>query len=220
MKSLQSCVFVVDDDLSMREALNNFLRATGFEVRVFENAHDFLLYDRPECPCCLILDMRMPGMTGIELQHRLLALSDSIPIIFVTAHADVPIAVRAMKAGAIELLPKPFDDAALLKAVTDGLAIDEQRCRNQTQLQFLRGRFDSLTKREREVIEMVVKGLMNKQIAAELGIAEVTTKVHRHNAMQKLEVRTLPDLIRMINEFSELSITTNQSDNPSTDETK
>lgn len=206
MKPLQSCVFVVDDDISMREALNNFLRSSGFEVRVFESAQDFLEHERPECPCCLVLDMRMPGMTGTELQQHLGVLSDGIPIIFITAHADVSIAVRAIKAGAIELLPKPFDDSVLLKAVKNGLEIDEKSRQSHARLQFLRSRFDLLTKREREVLEFVVEGLMNKQIAAKQGTAEVTTKVHRHNVMQKLEVRTLPDLIRIFNEYNELRI--------------
>lgn len=143
----------------------------------------------------------MPGMTGIELQQHLLALSDFIPTIFISAHGDIPVAVRAVKAGAIEFLPKPFEEQALLSAIEQGLALDQVRRQHLAQRVSVQSRFEPLTNREWEVLKLTVKGLLNKQIGGELGIAEVTVKVHRHNMMQKLEVRSLPDLIRLVEEY-------------------
>ena len=201
MKPLSPTIFVVDDDSSVREALSNLLRSHGLNVHTFDNAQAFLDQPRPDCPSCLVLDMRMPGMTGIELQQHLLALSDFIPTIFISAHGDIPVAVRAVKAGAIEFLPKPFEEQALLSAIEQGLALDQVRRQHLAQRVSVQSRFEPLTNREWEVLKLTVKGLLNKQIGGELGIAEVTVKVHRHNMMQKLEVRSLPDLIRLVEEY-------------------
>ncbi|HJH22877.1 MULTISPECIES: response regulator transcription factor [Pseudomonas] len=201
MKPLSPTIFVVDDDSSVREALSNLLRSHGLNVQTFDNAQAFLDQPRPDCPSCLVLDMRMPGMTGIELQQHLLALSDFIPTIFISAHGDIPVAVRAVKAGAIEFLPKPFEEQALLSAIEQGLALDQVRRQHLAQRVSVQSRFEPLTNREWEVLKLTVKGLLNKQIGGELGIAEVTVKVHRHNMMQKLEVRSLPDLIRLVEEY-------------------
>lgn len=203
MKVPESTVFVVDDDNSMREALSNLLRSAGLNVQTFDSAQTFLDHQRPGCPCCLVLDMRMPGMTGMELQQHLLALSDFIPIIFISAHGDIPVAVRAVKAGAIEFLPKPFEEEALLSAIEQGLQLDEVRRVELAQRIGLDTRFAPLTNREREVLALTVKGLLNKQIGGQLGIAEVTVKVHRHNIMQKMNVKSLPDLIRLVQKYEE-----------------
>lgn len=200
MKPTKPSVFIVDDDPSMREALSSLLRSTGRPVQTFESASAFLEYQRPDCPCCLILDMRMSGMSGPELQQHLLAISDLIPIIFISAHGDIPSAVRAVKAGALEFLPKPFEEQALLDAVAQALARDAQRRSSDEFHMGLQARFDRLTTREHEVMNFAVKGMLNKQIGSLLGIAEVTVKVHRHNIMQKMDVRSLPDLIQLIND--------------------
>jgi len=201
MKPLTPTIFVVDDDSSVREALSNLLRSHGLNVQTFDSAQAFLDQPRPDCPSCLVLDMRMPGMTGIELQQHLLAFSDFIPTIFISAHGDIPVAVRAVKAGAIEFLPKPFEEQELLSAIEQGLALDQMRREHLAQRVSLQSRFEPLTSREWEVLKLTIKGLLNKQIGGELGIAEVTVKVHRHNIMQKLEVRSLPDLIRLVEEY-------------------
>ncbi|MGY8817797.1 MAG: response regulator transcription factor [Pseudomonadales bacterium] len=199
-------VFVVDDDPSMRDALSSLLRSTGLNVQTFESAQSFLDCQRPERPSCLVLDIRMPGLSGLELQQHLLALSDDVPIIFITAHGDIPLTVRAMKAGAIEFLSKPFEEHALLLAIEQGLALDGQRRQARAQVRSLEDRFAPLTERERQVLALTARGLMNKQIASELGIAEVTAKVHRHNIMQKLNVSSLTELIRLYDSHKSLRI--------------
>lgn len=206
MKPIKPTVFVVDDDPSMREALSNLLRSTGLEVRTFDSAQAFLEHPRREGPGCLVLDMRMPGMTGMELQQQLATMSDDIPIVFITAHGDIPMTVRAIKAGAIEFLPKPFEEKALLDAIDQGLQIDIARRQARAERDSLESRFAPLTERERQVLRLTVRGLMNKQIAGELGIAEVTAKVHRHNIMQKLNVRSLAELVRLVEQHESVRV--------------
>jgi FixJ family two-component response regulator len=194
-------VFVVDDDASVRKGLRNLLRSAGFEVETFVCAQEFLEQRRPGQHGCLVLDMRMPGMSGMELQQRLTEISDNIPIVFITAHGDIPMTVRAMKAGAIEFLPKPFEEEALMDAVNQGLLLDAERHQAKQTQGELKQLFDSLTGREQQVLQLTVRGLMNKQVAAELGIAEVTAKVHRHNIMQKLNVRSMANLIHLVEKY-------------------
>lgn len=191
-------VFVVDDDLSVREALSSLIRSAGIDVGTFASAADFLEHPRPRGVSCLVLDVGMPGLSGLDLQGVLAGAGDPIPIIFITGHGDIPMAVRAMKAGAVEFLAKPFRDDDLLAAI--GLAL--ARCRTAreeaAELEAIRGKFAQLTAREREVIAFMVKGALNKQAAAELGVSEMTVKVHRHNIMRKMKASSLPDLVRMV----------------------
>jgi len=202
--TIKPIVFVVDDDISVREGLRNLLRSAGFEVETFDSALAFLEHRRPEQHGCLVLDMRMPGMSGIELQEELALISDGIPIVFITAHGDIPMTVRAMKAGAIEFLPKPFEEQALLGAVEQGLQLDAARRQERATHDQLEKLFSGLTPREQQVLQLTIRGLMNKQVAGELGIAEVTVKVHRHNIMQKLNVRSLANLVHLVEKYESL----------------
>lgn len=202
---MKPIVFVVDDDASVRKGLRNLLRSAGFEVETFECAQEFLKQRQPGQHGCLVLDMRMPGMGGMELQQQLTEISDNIPIVFITAHGDIPMTVRAMKAGAIEFLPKPFEEEALLDAVSQGLLLDAERHQAKQTQGELKQLFSSLTGREKQVLQLTVQGLMNKQVAAELGIAEVTAKVHRHNIMQKLNVRSMANLIHLVEKYESFS---------------
>jgi FixJ family two-component response regulator len=193
----QSTVFVVDDDASLREALKSLLRSVGLRVEVFGSGADFLKIKLPADPACLVLDVRLPGLSGLDFQSELAKANIHIPIIFVTGHGDIPMTVRAMKAGAVEFLTKPFRDQDLLDAVQIALERDHtRRARDATERQ-LRMNFEALTPREQEVIGYVTSGLMNKQIAAELGVSEITVKVHRGNVMKKMGARSLADLVRM-----------------------
>lgn len=198
MKPTDPIVFVVDDDLSVREALSSLIRSVGLRVETFASAQDFLQFRRPDAAACLVLDMRMPGLGGLELQRELADAGNRIPIIFITGHGDIPMTVRAMKAGAAEFLPKPFHDQDLLDAIAHSLERDEAARHARTELAEIQARYDTLTSREREVIVLIVRGLLNKQAAAELGITEATIKVHRHNIMEKMKARSLPELVRMI----------------------
>ena len=191
-------VFVVDDDLSVREALSSLIRSVGYQVQTFASAVDFLQQPRPACVSCLVLDVRMPGLSGLDLQGEFARSGEPIPIIFITGHGDIPMAVRAIKAGAVEFLAKPFRDDDLLAAIRNALAQDRASRSEAAELGELRSRYATLTGREREVIVFMVKGMLNKQAAAELGVSEMTVKVHRHNIMQKMKVRSLPDLVRMM----------------------
>jgi FixJ family two-component response regulator len=193
----QSTVFVVDDDLSLREALKNLLRSIGQRVEVFGSAADFLKYKLPDTAACLVLDIRMPGISGLDFQDELAKADIHIPIIFISAHGDIPMTVRAMKAGAVEFLTKPFREQDLLDAVRIALERDRARRALDKTLHDVRGLFGALTPREQEVIGFVTSGLMNKQIAAELGVSEVTVKVHRGNVMKKMGARSLAELVRM-----------------------
>jgi FixJ family two-component response regulator len=190
-------VLVIDDDSEFRDSVARLLRTVGLHTRQFSSVHDFLKADPPEGPTCLVLDVRMPGRSGLELQRDLAAANRQVPIIFITAHADVPMTVQAMKGGAIEFLTKPFRDQDLLDAVEAGLARDRARRESQRALVLLRERFDTLSSREREIMLHVVAGRLNKQIANDIGIAESTVKVHRTHLMRKMKARSLPELSRM-----------------------
>lgn len=195
-------VFIVDDDLSMREALTSLLRSTGLRVQAFASAAEFLAHlaeprPTPNGPACLVLDVRMPGMSGLELQRELGERGARLPIVFITGHGDIPMTVRAMKAGAVEFLPKPFRDQDLLDAIAQSLAQSRATQQEDEALRSLRTRFDMLTPREREVLALMVQGLRNKLTADRLGISEVTVKVHRHNVMEKMQAKSLPEVVGM-----------------------
>jgi FixJ family two-component response regulator len=191
-------VFVVDDDASMCEALSSLLRAVGWQVRTFDTAAAFLGYPRPDTSACLVLDVRLPGTSGLELQRTLADRGDALPVIFMTGHGDIPMSVQAMKAGAVEFLPKPFREDELLAAIQAALQRNAAGRQQRLELDSLLQRFESLSSREREVMALIVKWLLNKQAAAALGISEVTVKVHRRRAMDKMGARSLPELVRMV----------------------
>jgi len=191
-------VFVVDDDASVRSSLKFLLSTVGLQAQTFDSADSFLHKHRLEVPSCLVLDVRLPGLSGLDFQRELAARNICIPIVFLTGHGDIPMSVRAMKAGAVEFLTKPFRDQDLLDAVRVALDRDRARREQETEMTDLRRRFDSLTSREQEVVSMVVAGMLNKQIAAELGTAESTVKVQRSRAMEKMQAESLADLIKMI----------------------
>lgn len=190
-------VFVIDDDESIREALNSLIRSVGLNVATFASAQEFLQSSRPDVPACLILDVRMPGLSGLDLQRDLSEANIQIPIIFITGHGDIPMSVRAMKAGAVEFLTKPFRDQDLLDAIQQALERDRRARSQQADSADLRKRYDSLTPRETEVFALVVKGLLNKQIALQLGTSEITVKLHRRQVMEKMHADSLADLVRM-----------------------
>ena len=193
----ESIVFVVDDDASIRDAVKSLLKSVGLRAEVFGSTEEFIVAARPQVPSCLVLDVRLPGMSGLEFQEQLEKTGIRIPIIFVTAHGDIPMTSRAMKAGAIEFLPKPFQKKELLEAIHQALDRDRTMREEEAGLSSLRTRFDSLTEREREVMGLVVTGLMNKEVGAELGVTEITIKVHRGHVMQKMKAGSLADLVRM-----------------------
>jgi len=190
-------VFVIDDDESIREALKSLIRSVGLSVETFSSAQDFLQSTRPDVPSCLILDVRMPGLSGLDLQRDLAETNIQIPIIFITGHGDIPMSVRAMKAGAVEFLTKPFRDQDLLDAIQQALERDRQVRSQQAGTAELRNRYHSLTPRETEVFALVVKGMLNKQIALQLGTSEITIKLHRRQVMEKMHASSLADLVRM-----------------------
>jgi RNA polymerase sigma factor (sigma-70 family) len=197
MGDLQSLVCVVDDDAAVRDALKRLIRSVGLDVELFESAQEFLRWRRRSVPTCVILDIRLPGISGLDLQRELEALGVRIPLIFITAHGDIPMSVRAMKAGAVEFLTKPFRDQDLLDAIQVGLERDRECLERDAELAILRRRFESLTQREREVVAMVVSGLPNRSIAVQIGITENTVKVHRSHAMEKMEAESLAALVKM-----------------------
>jgi FixJ family two-component response regulator len=197
MGNADPSVLLIDDDPEFRDSVARLLRTVGLHTREFSSVRDFLKADPPEGPTCLVLDVRMPGRSGLELQRDLAAANRQVPIIFITAHADVPMTVQAMKGGAIEFLTKPFRDQDLLDAVDAGLARDRARRESERALAALRERFDTLSSRERDIMLHVVAGRLNKQIAHDIGIAESTVKVHRTNLMRKMKARSLPELSRM-----------------------
>ncbi len=195
--SAPSIVFVVDDDVSVRESLELLIQNEGWQAETFASAQEFLHYPRAAHPSCLILDVSLPGLNGLDLQQRLAAERTDMPIIFITGHGDIPMTVRAMKAGAVEVLAKPFDDEVLLNAIRQALQRSSIALRYEAELQELRKRFESLTPRERQVMALVVSGLLNKQIGGELGISEITVKAHRGQVMQKMKADSLANLVKM-----------------------
>jgi FixJ family two-component response regulator len=190
-------VLVIDDDADLRASVGRLLRSLGLEVQLFGSISDFLKSNPPDGPSCLVLDVRLPGQSGLDLQRELAVAKRELPIIFITGHGDIPMSVQAMKGGAIEFLTKPFRDQDLIDAIQLGLARDRARRENEDALADLRQRFGSLSPREREIMIQVARGRLSKQIAGDIGIAEATVKVHRSRAMQKMKARSLPELGRM-----------------------
>jgi FixJ family two-component response regulator len=197
MHERSAAIFVVDDDVSVRDAISNLLESVGLRGETFASADEFLNAPRPEAPSCLILDVKLPGRNGLEIQEDLQAIGIRIPIVFITAHGDVPMTSRAMKAGAVDFLAKPFQKKDLLDAVHQALEHDRVQRKEQAEVSSLRARVDTLTPREREVMDLVVTGLMNKEAAAKLGLSEITVKVHRGRVMQKMEADSLAELVIM-----------------------
>ena len=197
MTSASSMVFVVDDDQSVREGLSSLIRSIGLDVETYASGHEYLQRPPPQSPACLVLDVRMPGLSGLDLQRELADQGREIPIIFITAHGDIPMTVKAMKAGAAEFLSKPFRDQDLLDAICQALARDRASMAARADLAEIRWRYATLTQREKEVAVLVVRGLPNKQVASKLNLSEVTVKVHRRHIMLKMEAKSLPELVRI-----------------------
>ena len=197
MVEASATVVVIDDDPAIRESIGSLLRSVGLQAQLFASVDEFLKTGRPAGPACLVLDVRLPGRSGLDLQRELAAASIRLPIIFITGYGDIPMSVEAMKGGAIEFLTKPFRDQDLLDAIQLGLARDRAWLENERSLTGLRARFETLTPREREVMALVVAGRLNKQIAYEIGVSEITVKVHRAQVMRKMQASSLPDLARM-----------------------
>jgi FixJ family two-component response regulator len=214
MKTGDPIVFVVEDDPSMREALTDLITSVGLLVEPFKSAREFLEHRRLDAPACLVLDVRLPGLSGLDLQRELVRTEAPIPIIFITGHGDIPMSVRAIKEGAVEFLAKPFRDQDLLDAIQHALEIDRAARLERSMMAELRRRYESLTKREREVMKLVVSGLLNKQIAGELGSSEVTVKMHRGQVMRKMKAQSLVQLVRMAEKIgitSEVAPPTNEN---------
>jgi FixJ family two-component response regulator len=193
----QSIVLVIDDDASLREALSSLFRSIGLQAKTFASAAEFLQFKLPDTPTCLVLDVRLPGVSGLDFQAELAKAHIDIPIVFMTGYGDIPMTVRAMQAGAVTFLPKPFREQEMLDAVQIGLERDRNRRKNAGDNAKLKTSFDTLTGREQEIMGLVTSGLMNKQIAGELGVSEITVKVHRGNVMRKMGAKSLAELVRM-----------------------
>src|SRR5260221_10769623 len=207
MPDANSTVFVIDDDPHLRASVGRLLRSLGLDAQLFASISDFLSQVRsagcpPDGPTCLVLDVRLPGGSGLDFQRELAAANKELPIIFITGHGDIPMSVQAMKGGAIEFLTKPFRDQELLDAIQLGLARDRAWLENEKEIAALRARFDTLTPREREVMALVVTGRLNKQIASDIGVSEITVKVHRGQVMRKMKASSLPNLARMADKLN------------------
>ena len=197
MSTPEQIVFVLDDDAAIRDAIKDLLDSVGIAVRTLSSTRDFLASQPVDVPSCLILDVRLPGMSGLDFQRELAAAKVEIPIIFITGHGDIPMTVQAMKAGAVDFLTKPFRDQELLDAIHKAVGRDRERRRQHEEARQLQRRYEDLTPREKEVMVLVIRGLLNKQIAAELGTSETTVKIHRGQVMRKMGAESLPDLVRM-----------------------
>lgn len=202
MTLAEGVVYIIDDEEAVRIALTDLLESVGLRALAFASGREFLKAGLADSPCCLILDVRLPGTSGLDFQQELAAANIDIPIIFITGHGDIPMTVHAMKAGAVDFLTKPFRDQELLDAIHKGLGRDRARRERQAETTELSKRFESLTAREREVMALVTRGLLNKQIASELGASETTVKIHRGQVMRKMRAGTLPDLVRMAERLS------------------
>jgi FixJ family two-component response regulator len=197
MRQPDAVIAIVDDDLSVREGLESLIRSAGWRAETFASAQEFLARPRAEAPSCLILDLQLPGLSGLDLQKRMAEAELEIPIVFLTGHGNIPASVQAMKAGAVEFLTKPFDEQDLLRAIEEAIERDRLMRQRRAEMRELKARYGSLTAREQEVMQQVVSGLLNKQVAAELKISEVTVKVHRGQVMRKMRADSLADLVRM-----------------------
>jgi len=191
------CIYVIDDDQSVRDALSSLFRSVGYRIQLFGSTAEFIQAKRPDVNSCLVLDIRLPGVSGLDLQSHLKREQIAIPIIFMTGHGDIPMSVRAMKAGAIDFLSKPFRDQDMLDAVANALDADRKRRDADQSVSGVRAAFETLTAREREIMKFVTSGLMNKQVAGKLGLSEITVKIHRANVMKKMACQSLADLVRM-----------------------
>jgi FixJ family two-component response regulator len=201
LSEAQSVVFVIDDDASVRQALQSLFRSVGLQAQVFGSTAEFLSGNLPDVASCLVLDVRLPGVSGLDFQNELAKAKIQVPIIFITGHGDIPMSVKAMKAGAVEFLTKPFRDQELLDAIQVALNRDRARRQNDEAVSHLRSLYELLTPREREVMALVTEGLMNKQIAGRLNVSEITVKIHRGNAMGKMGARSLAELVRMADDL-------------------